>query len=68
MDLSRVCGGNYFTATGVIRSPNYPEDYPNNKECVWIIEAQEKHRIILKINHFELESSLTCMYDYLEIR
>ncbi|XP_011637168.1 cubilin-like [Pogonomyrmex barbatus] len=68
MDASKVCGGHYVRPNGVIRSPNYPDYYPNKKECVWIIEARNKHRIILTVEHFELEGHMNCAFDYLEIR
>lgn len=67
-DVTKVCGGRYSKPNGVIRSPNYPEYYPDQKDCVWIIEAQSKHRIILTVNHFELERHMNCAFDYLEIR
>lgn len=67
-DVTKVCGGRYSKPNGVIRSPNYPDHYPNQKDCVWIIEAQNKHRIRLTINAFELEKHMSCGFDYLEIR
>ncbi|EFN89302.1 Cubilin, partial [Harpegnathos saltator] len=68
VDLTKICGGHYMKSTGVIRSPGYPDDYENRKECVWTIEAQARHRIILTVNHFELEDHSSCIFDYLEIR
>ncbi|XP_050461753.1 cubilin-like [Cataglyphis hispanica] len=68
IDVTKVCGGRYSKPNGVIRSPNYPEYYPNHKDCVWIIQAQNRHRITLTINHFELEKHMNCAFDYLEIR
>jgi len=68
MDMTKVCGGHYSKSNGVIRSPNYPDYYPNKKECVWIIQAQNRHRIILTVDHFELERHTSCAFDYLEIR
>lgn len=67
-DVTKVCGGHYLKPNGVIRSPNYPEHYPYQKDCVWIIQAQNRHRIMLTINHFELEEHTNCAFDYLEIR
>ncbi|EFN66210.1 Cubilin [Camponotus floridanus] len=67
-DVTKVCGGRYSKPNGVIRSPGYPEYYPNQKDCVWIIEAQNRHKITLTINQFELEKHTTCGFDYLEIR
>ncbi|XP_029168402.1 cubilin-like [Nylanderia fulva] len=68
VDVSKVCGGHYSKSNGVIRSPNYPDNYPSEKDCTWIIEAQNRHRIILTVNHFELEKHLNCAFDYVEIR
>ncbi|CAG0883360.1 unnamed protein product [Darwinula stevensoni] len=33
------CGGVFTDPTGVVQSPGYPADYPNNVECVWFIQA-----------------------------
>ncbi|XP_011500246.1 PREDICTED: cubilin-like, partial [Ceratosolen solmsi marchali] len=62
------CGGHYFAEMGYIRSPNYPKKYPKNKECIWIIEAQNKYLISLNFGSFDLENSTKCSNDYLEIR
>ena len=37
-----VCGEPYLTGpSGVITSPRYPSNYPNNINCVWYIVAPE---------------------------
>ncbi|XP_035743302.1 cubilin-like [Vespa mandarinia] len=68
IDVSKVCGGYYVQQSGVIRSPNYPENYPRSKECVWVLEAPNRQRVTLIVDTFELESHENCMFDYLEIR
>ncbi|XP_012136673.2 cubilin [Megachile rotundata] len=68
IDTSKVCGGRFIKLNGAIRSPNYPKKYPDKKECVWIIEAPNKQRVILNIKHFDLEPHSDCRFDYLEIR
>ncbi|XP_034938584.1 cubilin [Chelonus insularis] len=68
IDASNVCGGHYFTPIGIIKSPGYPDIYPNNRECIWIIEAPNKFRVFLDIKKFDLEKSTSCNFDYLEIR
>ncbi|KAK2582771.1 hypothetical protein KPH14_005036 [Odynerus spinipes] len=68
LDASRICGSHYVKQNGVIRSPNYPQSYPNSKECVWVIEAPNRQKVTLKINSFELEQHSSCIFDYLEIR
>ncbi|CAG2059558.1 unnamed protein product [Timema podura] len=62
-----VCGGNYFSATGMIRSPNYPNGYPRNKNCVWKITAPSGQQIMLNVTDFKLEHHHMCKFDYLEI-
>ncbi|ODM98815.1 Cubilin [Orchesella cincta] len=65
-----LCGGNYFTEYGVVKSPRYPNTYPNSKSCVWVITAPRGRQIELNVTDFDLEDATTsgCRYDYLEIR
>ena len=62
------CGGHYYAETGSIRSPNYPNRYPKNKECIWLITAKNKYVVTVNFKSFFLERSPKCIYDYLEIR
>jgi hypothetical protein len=32
-----VCGGDLEMEAGQLESPNFPEDYQPNKECIWRI-------------------------------
>lgn len=68
IDASKVCGGHYYSPRGVIKSPDYPNYYPSNRNCIWIIETQNKYQIELKIIQFQVEDHNYCSYDYLEIR
>lgn len=68
VDASKVCGGHFVKPIGVIKSPNYPKRYPRGKECVWVIEAANKQRVIINVEKFILERHATCDTDYLEIR
>lgn len=63
-----VCGGNFFTPEGFIRSPNFPDNYPILKDCVWLINVPVTNQIELNITEFDLEQSKDCRYDYVEIR
>lgn len=63
-----VCGGNYYTSAGVIKSPGYPDEYPSNKDCTWIITVPPGQQIMLNITDFDLERYIGCRYDWLEIR
>ncbi|XP_055294887.1 tolloid-like protein 2 [Sitodiplosis mosellana] len=68
LDGRNFCGGNFFSLTDTITSPNYPENYPGNKDCVYIINAPRGKQIELKIEAFDLEDRTGCIYDSLEIR
>ncbi|BHF81710.1 Neuropilin and tolloid-like protein 1 [Sparganum proliferum] len=69
-------GGDFSTAARkfareyVFQTPNYPNPYPNNLECIKLISAPSKdHRIYLRINRpFTLEPDSLCAMDFLEVR
>ncbi|CAH1989272.1 unnamed protein product [Acanthoscelides obtectus] len=68
MHDSSTCGGNFFTSSGAIKSPGYPNPYPNNIDCSWTINTKPGQQILLSVEDFEVESYPDCKYDYLEIR
>ncbi|KAG9476560.1 hypothetical protein GDO78_003221 [Eleutherodactylus coqui] len=71
INASTVCGATYTEATGTFTSPNYPADYPANKECVFTISAGRNMQIRLNFTSFDLHSSMSgseCTMDYVEIR
>ena len=53
---------------GYLQSPNYPDDYRPNKECIWRITVPKSYQVALKFQSFEIENHDNCVYDYLEIR
>uniref|UniRef100_A0A8C3B237 Neuropilin and tolloid like 1 n=1 Tax=Cyclopterus lumpus TaxID=8103 RepID=A0A8C3B237_CYCLU len=55
--------GGYFT------SPNYPEKYPPERECVYIIEAAPRQCIDLFFDDkYSIEPSWECKFDHIEVR
>ncbi|XP_054426277.1 neuropilin and tolloid-like protein 2 isoform X3 [Pteronotus mesoamericanus] len=59
----RTSNGGHFA------SPNYPDSYPPNKECVYILEAAPRQRIEVTFDdHFYIEPSFECRFDHLEVR
>ncbi|XP_047188138.1 neuropilin and tolloid-like protein 1 isoform X2 [Scophthalmus maximus] len=55
--------GGYFT------SPNYPEKYPPERECVYIIEASPRQCIDLFFEErYSIEPSWECKFDHIEVR
>ncbi|CAG9768768.1 unnamed protein product [Ceutorhynchus assimilis] len=64
-----VCGGDFFIdAEGHLESPNYPEEYHPNKECIWRITVPQNYQVALKFQSFDVENHDNCVYDYVEIR
>ncbi|XP_066483013.1 neuropilin-1 isoform X2 [Tiliqua scincoides] len=67
------CSRNFTSMSGVIKSPGFPEKYPNSLECTYIVFAPKMSEIILEFESFELEpdsnppGGMFCRYDRLEI-
>ena len=54
---------------GLIISPNYPNDYPHNLDCEWVISIMTQRKILLNITDLQFEGGANCENnDYLEIR
>ncbi|XP_068084312.1 neuropilin and tolloid-like protein 1 [Anabrus simplex] len=50
-------------------SPNYPMQYPNNTDCVRVLDAGSGQIIKLDFrDEFNIEPSPNCVYDFLEVR
>jgi len=69
-----ACGGVYVASSGNITSPHYPDPYPNNKQCVYVIRQPEGSTITLTFLRFHVEAShgrgpnaTTCRHDFLEV-
>ncbi|CAH2282322.1 cubilin [Pelobates cultripes] len=68
VNASTACYYTYTEATGVITSPNYPNNSPRDTECVYTISAEKNKQILLNFTHFTLSSSSNCQQEYVEIR
>jgi cubilin len=54
----------------VIATPNFPESYPHNRECMWTIEAPRGNQVNMTFSHFQMEDHFhnnTCIYDFVEV-
>ena len=66
--LGAFVSGHYANKSGVMKSPGYPYDYQDEKECVYTITAEENYIIKIEIMEFDLEYSGDCGNDALEFR
>ena len=53
--------------TGVVRSPNHPDYYPNNLNKTQLIEVESGKILRLEFTHFDVEHGSTCQYDFVKI-
>ena len=68
MSFFSACSEVHRSATGYIKSPNFPNKYPNNANCRYLItNSDPATRIILDFLHFDLESHRSCSWDWLKI-
>lgn len=63
-----VCGGTYTEPAGLIQSPNFPSPYGSNKDCVYVIALDPGKAIQMNFLSFDIEGSINCIYDYIEVR
>ena len=55
--------------SGVITSPFYPRNYPDNQECRWQITASKGRHVVMIIDYLYTERcGQTCTCDYLEVQ
>lgn len=62
------CGGTYIESEGVIISPNWPNNYAHNRQCIYLIRMPIGETVALNFTHMDLESHSSCTFDYVEIR
>ncbi|GAA6110160.1 neuropilin-2b isoform X1 [Tachysurus ichikawai] len=67
------CSRNFTSASGVIESPGFPDKYPHNLECTFIIVVPPHMEVTLTFMTFDLENDPLqgaegeCKYDWLEV-
>ena len=63
-----ACGGNFTNSNGILTSPSYPDNYPDDAECVYAISQPTDSAIKLTFRSMDIEEYYGDCYDYLEIR
>lgn len=64
LSLPVPCLSNFTAPMGTVLSPDYPEGYGNNLNCIWTIISDPGSRIHLSFNDFDLESQ----FDFLAVK
>ncbi|XP_078393590.1 neuropilin-1a isoform X1 [Cetorhinus maximus] len=67
------CSKNFTAESAEIKSPGFPDKYPNNLECTYMIFAPATAEILLDFASFDLEpddnsrEGMLCRFDRLEV-
>ncbi|KAH8296515.1 hypothetical protein KR054_007352 [Drosophila jambulina] len=67
-NLENTCGGNITSTYGSLASPNYPDSYPSNVECVWRVKTRPGNALEVNFEALDIVHSEHCNEDYLELR
>ncbi len=63
------CVGALTDPMGVIESPNFPNNYPPNQQCSWVINGILGGRINASFSHMEVYGyGSSCRGDYVEVQ
>ncbi|XP_071504135.1 blastula protease 10-like [Diadema antillarum] len=62
-----TCGGDFTGNSGTMASPNYPDNYDNNLECVYTIEVDSGRRVALSFHDLLIEDQRRCGWDSLVV-
>ncbi|XP_060808843.1 cubilin [Amyelois transitella] len=57
LDYEAICNNNVTGQYGVIESLNYPDSYPGNKNCTWIISVPKGNKINVTFTNFNIASA-----------
>eukprot|EP00062_Callorhinchus_milii_P019503 gi/632974159/ref/XP_007903517.1/ PREDICTED: uncharacterized threonine-rich GPI-anchored glycoprotein PJ4664.02-like [Callorhinchus milii] len=58
------CGDVPKGTAGTFQSPGYPQSYPSDMDCIWVIEALPEDLVQLEFTVMSIERHRTCKYDY----
>ncbi|XP_004716072.1 cubilin [Echinops telfairi] len=68
INAATACSEDYTMASGTFTSPNYPNNYPDNRECIYRITVGTSQQIALHFTNFSLEEAFGHCADFVEIR
>lgn len=53
--FSAPCGYNVTAQNGTVYSPGFPDEYPNSKDCTWLIVVPPGHGIYINFTLLQTE-------------
>jgi len=66
---SSTCSGGDCpgSSAGIIKSPNYPDNYPHQEDLTIPIEVPSGSKIKLSFTTFDIENETSCNFDYVKV-
>lgn len=61
------CGGPVAAPSGDIHSPLYPNSYPSNVDCSWVVSVEASHRVFFNFSDLDIEFHSNCSWDYVAV-
>ncbi len=61
------CGGVFTDTEGIIISPNWPNNYAHDRQCIYIIRMPRSEQVALNFTHMDLETHSGCLFDFVEV-
>lgn len=61
------CGGTFTESEGIIISPNWPNNYAHNRQCIYLIRLPAGEKVSVNFTHMNLENHSNCAFDYVEV-
>ncbi|XP_072128262.1 astacin-like metalloendopeptidase isoform X1 [Mobula birostris] len=60
----KTCGGLLMKDHELLNSPGFPDLYPNNLHCIWLVRTPNyKNKIFLQFTKFQVEQFINCYSD-----
>ncbi|MEQ2218811.1 hypothetical protein XENOCAPTIV_008489, partial [Xenoophorus captivus] len=60
------CGGTFTESEGILISPNWPNNYAHNRQCIYLITLPSREKVALNFTNMDLENHSGCSFDYVE--
>lgn len=58
-----TCGGLFTSDSGIIHSPNYPQNYPHKQACEWLLRVDKNFVVNITFLDFDVENTENCTDD-----
>ena len=61
------CGGTFTDPSQELLSPYFPDYYPHETTCEYLINAPRGQHVIVTFITFDIEATADCSFDYVQV-